>query len=118
MNATFWPLKTMPSSTASAPNDDRRRAGDADLLVVRRMAAADHVHEDVVGSALAPASVRPATTARIVANATAAMKPRNAVPPSSSAASGAAMLPPASTAAMSSRPTSADAPNPTIGMIR
>ena len=47
-------------------------------------------------SALAPASVRPATTARIVANATAAMKPRNGVPPSSSATSGAAMLPPAS----------------------
>ena len=49
-------------------------------------------------SAAAPASVNPATTARIVANATAAMKPRNAWPPTASASSGAAMLPPASTA--------------------
>ena len=69
-------------------------------------------------SALAPASVSPATTARIVANATAAMNPRNGVPPSSSATSGAAMLPPVSTALMTSRPTSAEAPKPTIGMIR
>ena len=69
-------------------------------------------------SALAPASVSPATTARMVANATAAMKPRNGVPPSSSARSGAAMLPPASTGLMVSRPTSTDAPKPTIGMMR
>ena len=47
-------------------------------------------------SVLAPASVSPATTARMVAKATAAMNPRNGVPPSSSATSGAAMLPPAS----------------------
>ena len=56
----------------------------------------------------APASVRPATTARMVAKATAAMKPRNGVPPSSSASSGAAMLPPASMPPITSRPTSAD----------
>ena len=49
-------------------------------------------------SAAAPDSVRPATTARIVANATAEMKPRKPVPPSTSASSGAAMLPPLSTA--------------------
>ena len=48
-------------------------------------------------SAAAPESVRPATTARIVANATAEMKPRKPVPPSTSASSGAAMLPPLST---------------------
>ena len=55
-------------------------------------------------SALAPASVSPATTARIVANATAAMKPRKGVPPSSSATSGAAMLPPASICRISLAP--------------
>ena len=69
-------------------------------------------------SAAAPASVSPATTARIVAKATAAMKPRKACPPTASASSGAAMLPPASTALMASWPTSTIAPKPRMNVSR
>ena len=69
-------------------------------------------------SAAAPDSVSPATTARIVAKATAAMNPRNGVPPNVSASSGAAMLPPASTARIASGPTSTIAPNPRMNVMR
>ena len=69
-------------------------------------------------NALAPASVRPATTARMVAKATAAMKPRNEVPPTTSASSGAAMLPPASTALIAGWPTSTMAPKPRTKVSR
>ena len=65
----------------------------------------------------APASVRPATTARMVAKATAEMKPRKACPPSSSPRSGAAMLPPGAILFTTSRPTSTAAPKPTMGMM-
>ena len=67
----------------------------------------------------AAASTSPATTATIVANATAdtnaSMKlPRNEVgpPPRNCASSGAAMLPPASTAAIACGPTCFAAPKP------
>ncbi len=62
---------------------------------------------------------RPATTARIVANATAAMIARNrsppkvpAPPPTSSASSGAARLPPVPTASVAPSPRIARAPKP------
>lgn len=61
---------------------------------------------------VAPARVRPATTARIVAKATAAMNPRNTVPPVASARSRAAMFPPLSILAMMSWPTMTMAPKP------
>ena len=32
MNATFWPLNRIPSTTATQAEDDRRDARDADLL--------------------------------------------------------------------------------------
>ena len=49
-------------------------------------------------TAEAPARVRPATTARMVANATAEMKPRNTLPPTALARCTAAMLLPPSSA--------------------
>jgi hypothetical protein len=54
--------------------------------------------------------VRPATTARIVANATPAMMPRNTVPPSSKASSGAAALTAPGAPRIRSGPTRAPAP--------
>ena len=54
--------------------------------------------------------VRPATTARIVANATAEMMPSRISPPSSKASSGAAELALPGAAAMALGPTSAAAP--------
>ena len=54
--------------------------------------------------------VRPATTARIVAKATAEMSPSRIVPPSSYASSGAAEFTPPGAALIASGPTSAAAP--------
>ncbi len=54
-------------------------------------------------TAEAPASVRPATTARIVAKATAEMKPRKRLPPTALARWIAAMLLPPTSAPVSSR---------------
>ena len=54
--------------------------------------------------------VRPATTARIVANATAEIRPSSTGPPSSSASSGAAELTPPGAFLIASGPTSAPAP--------
>ena len=54
--------------------------------------------------------VRPATTARIVANAIAAMRPSSTGPPSSNASSGAAEFAPPGAAAMTSGPMRAAAP--------
>jgi hypothetical protein len=67
----------------------------------------------------------PATTARIVANATAATTANSIVPPAdpappprSSASSGTAVLPAAFEACTSSGPTTATAPNPSTIVIR
>ena len=54
--------------------------------------------------------VRPATTARMVANATAEMTPSRITPPSSKASSGAAEFCPPAAARMRSGPTMAAAP--------
>ena len=56
--------------------------------------------------------VRPATTARMVAKATAEMTPSSSVPPSSKASRGAAELTPPGAVAMVSGPTRAAAPKP------
>ena len=71
------------------------------------------------------ASVSPATTARIVANATEAMNARKkappvvpAPPPSSSASCGAAVLPPGLAARIALVPTSAAAPKPSARVSR
>ena len=119
MKATFWPLNSMPSTIASDAQHDGRDARHPQLLLARRLAAcARTLTQRSCESAAAPESVSPATTARMVANATAAMKPRSAVPPSTSASSGAAMLPPLSTATIASRPTSTIAPKPSTKVSR
>ena len=60
----------------------------------------------------APDNVNPATTAKIVANATEAINPRKALPPVFSARSRAAIFPPLSKLKMASFPTKAKAANP------
>ena len=62
--------------------------------------------------------VSPATTARIVANATAEMMPSRIVPPSWNASSGAAEFCPPGAFKMVSGPTSAAAPYPSIRVNR
>ena len=118
MNATFCPLNTMPRPIAmSARHTVAMRAtrnSSPGLGSPRRITLAQMSCE----IAAAPDSARPATTARIVAKATAAMNPRNGRPPSNSASSGAAMLPPASTARIASGPTSTIAPNPRMNVSR
>ena len=118
MNATFWPLKTMPSSTASRPKTTVATRATRALFAIRRLAAADDVHEDVVREGAGAGKRQAGDDRKDRRERHGDDEPEKGVPPRSSATSGAAMLPPASTLAMSSRPTSADAPNPTIGMIR
>ena len=118
MKATFWPLKTMPSSTASDAEHDCRRARDAHLFVVGRVAAADHVDEDVVRER-ARAGQRQAGDDR---------KDRRKRDRGDEAEERRAAeelgrqrrrhVAAGSTFAMISRPTSAEAPKPTIGMMR
>ena len=62
--------------------------------------------------------VSPATTARIVANATAEMTPSRTTPPSSKASSGAAEFALPGAARMRSGPTSAAAPYPSTRVNR
>ena len=67
---------------------------DAQLLLLVGAALANTRGVEVVAERRAPASVRPGTTARMVAKATAEMKPRNRLPPTALARWIAAMLPP------------------------
>ena len=118
MKATFCPLKAMPSTTATAPRATvATRATRSSSSGAGRPCRTTLAHRSC-DSAAAPESVSPATTARIVANATAAMNPRNGCPPRYSARSGAAMLPPLSTARIASGPTNTIAPKPSTNVIR
>ena len=62
--------------------------------------------------------VRPATTARIVANATAEMNPSSSGPPTCSASSGAAEFTPPGAALIADGPTSAPAAYPSTRVNR
>ena len=118
MYATFCPLKVMPSTMAIMPSTTvatRATRSSSPESASPRCIALTHRSCD---NAAAPDSVKPATTARIVANATAAINPRNAVPPRNSARSGAAMLPPLSTPLIASGPTNTIAPNPSTNVNR
>ena len=118
MNATFWPLNVMPSSTAATPRMTVAPRATLSSSSPDALPRFTTLTQRSCDRADAPARARPATTARIVANATAAMKPRNGVPPMNSASSGAAMLPPLSTALIASGPTSTIAPNPSTNVSR
>ena len=118
MNATFCPLKAIPSSTASTPRPSVATRATRSSSPSAAWPCRTTFTQRSCDSAAAPESVSPATTARIVANATAAMNPRNGRPPRSSARSGAAMLPPLSTARIASGPTSTMAPKPSTKVIR
>ena len=80
MNATFWPLKRDPEHDRDDAQDDGRDARDASCSFSSALPVAHDVHPEIVRQRRGARERSPATTARIVANATAAMKPRNGVP--------------------------------------
>ena len=76
MKATFCPLNVMPSTTATTPSTTvAMRATLSSSSRARPAPCRTTFTHRSCDSAAAPESVSPATTARIVANATAAMKP-------------------------------------------
>ena len=112
MKATFWPLKAMPKPMATRPSTRVARLAiftSSSSVVFPDLNTFTYRSCEKVA---APARVSPATTARMVAKATAAMKPRNMVPPVTSARSRADMLPPLSNLVITSWPTSTMAPKP------
>ena len=78
MNATFWPLKQDAEPDRESASSDRRDARDPSCSRSSALPSRTTCTQRSCESAAAPDSVSPATTARIVANATAEMKPRNA----------------------------------------
>src|SRR6266487_1718629 len=88
----FWPWKMIPSRITQMPRMT------AAIRATRSCSCSDAcpplttLTQKSCESAAAPDKVSPATTARMVANATAQMKPKKAAPPTALASSGAAML--------------------------
>ena len=118
IKATFWPLKRMPSKIATIPKITTEILA---ILTCSASLAWPFLKIETKISwdrAEAAARVRPATTARIVAKATAAINPIKGVPPRSSASNRAAILPPLSTFVIISFPTITAAMNPTTGMMQ
>ena len=118
INATFWPSKVIPSTIAST-----------EIAIVAIRATLSCSASDAVPwrttlvqtswhNVATPESVRPATTASMVANATAQMKPKKASPPTARASRGAAILPPPPAFVTASGPTSTMAPKPMMNTIR
>src|SRR5439155_26131560 len=92
MNAIFCLSKAMPSATAITPS---AIVVNRDTLSSDALSAFPFLNTVAYRScetADAPESVRPATTARIVANATAEIKPKKILPPIAFATSTAAMF--------------------------
>src|SRR5690606_8267772 len=117
MKAMFCFSNAIPSTTATAPST---RVVMRDTLSSEAESALPFLNTVAYRScdtAEAPDRVRPATTARIVANATAEMKPRNTLPPTALARWIAAMLlppirPPLASRKVESVDTSTIAPKP------
>ncbi|MNR26068.1 hypothetical protein D3C85_1432560 [compost metagenome] len=117
MKAIFCFSKTMPSTTATTPRMTvviRDTCSSSRLLALPCLNTVAYRSCD---TADAPASVRPATTARMVAKATAEIKPRNTFPPTALARWTAAILTPPSSLPLPSWkvgfvPTSTMAPKP------
>jgi len=117
--ATFWPFAAMPITIAMTPtiSEEMRAArtsspGAARSPLITPTQMSWHI-------AQADANTRPATTATMVAKATAATKAGNRLPSTESAppptccpSSGPAMLPPASIALILPAPTLIAAPRP------
>ncbi len=110
-NATFWSLARMPPRMATAPMTHAviRATFTSEVLLSTLPRLMTLAYTSWANDADA-VIVRPATTARIVANATAAMKPSNSGPPSASASSGAAEFSPPGASLIVSGPTMAAAP--------
>ncbi len=117
--ATFWPFDRMPIVIAMAPTIT------VAIRAARTCSCCDTWSLRITPTyrscaiAEAAASTSPATTATIVANATAATNARNRLPsiesgppPTYCASSGPAMLPPASIALMFTAPTCIAEPMP------
>jgi transketolase len=96
-------LRALPNLTVIRPADANETAEAWRLALARRTG---------------PTALVLSRQARIVANATAEMNPRNASPPTALARSGAAMLPPASISRIAGCPTSTMAPNPRMNVSR
>src|SRR5690606_28282701 len=110
-NATFWSLARMPPMIATAPIT--QAVIRATLTSVFLLSALPRLMTLTYTSCAKDADaviVRPATTARIVANATAAMNPSSKGPPKASASSGAAEFSPPGALLIVSDPTMAAAP--------
>ena len=94
MKATFIVSNAMPSSTATTPRPKvailETRISFSSVALPFMMTRAYKSCE----MAEAPANAKPATTAKIVANATADKKPSNKLPPAALAKCSATMLPP------------------------
>src|SRR5450830_685856 len=105
MKATFSFSKAIPKVTAMMPRIT------VVILETRSSSAwstRPFLHTDAYRScdtAVAPDSVRPATTARMVANATAEIKPMNTLPPTALDRCTAAILPPPFRPLLMSPPT-------------
>src|SRR5574343_507891 len=103
MKAMFCFSKAIPRTTAMTPKtmvvirETRSSAAESALPFLNTVAYKSWE------TAEAPDRVRPATTARMVAKATAEMKPRKMLPPTAEARWIAAMLPPPFRAPLASR---------------
>ncbi|KAG0740526.1 hypothetical protein G6F24_016990 [Rhizopus arrhizus] len=131
MNATFWFSNTMPSRMAMTPRAmvDRREMRICWCSVARPRAMTLAYRSCEM--AAAPASAKPATTATMVANVTAARKPSSRLPPTALARWTATILvPPIRLFIMSNPPagpvekysgwrtSSATAPKPMMNVSR
>ena len=93
----------MPSSTAMIPSTTVVTRETLNSAALSAWPFLNTVAYRSCETAEAPESVSPATTARMVANATAEMKPRNTLPPTALARCTAAMLPPPRSPPLASR---------------
>ena len=92
MNAMFCFSNAMPSATATMPSASVVMRDTLSSAALSALPFLTTVAYRSCDTADAPDSVRPATTARMVAKATAEMKPKKMLPPTALATSTAAML--------------------------
>ena len=94
MKAMFCFSNAMPNTTAMMPRATVVMRDTRNSEALSALPFLNTVAYKSCDTADAPDSVKPATTAKMVANATAEMKPKNTSPPTALATSTAAMLAP------------------------
>ncbi len=117
-NATFCPLAPMPAMIETMPITTTVIRATRTSPLAETCPFLMTLPYTSCAKDAAAVMVRPATTARIVANATAAMIPSRIGPPSSSASRGAAEFTPPGAARIRSLPSSAPAPYPSTRVKR